>query len=310
MDKIVSLTLNPTIDKSTSVDTVSSEIKLRCENPSMEAGGGGINVSRAIHKLGGESTAVYTKGSYTGRLLNDLLDTEGIDHIGVPIEEATRESWTVFEKTTTLQYRFGMEGPTLNEREWQACIERVIELEPAYVVASGSLPPGVPVDFYKRMIDALKAYPEIKVVVDTSGDALYDALEAGVYLMKPNLRELEIFSKKKIDGEIHLKNIGQELINTGKVEVLVVSLGAAGAAMITADEFKLLRAPLVRVKSKVGAGDSMVGGIVMGLADGYGLENSVRMGIAAGTAAVMTEGTQLCRQEDALRLYDEIKVLD
>lgn len=307
MDKIVTLTMNPSLDISTRIQTVAPEIKLRCARPSFDPGGGGINVSRAIKFLGGESTAIYTAGGHTGVMLTQLLNEEGILNHPVLIDGMTREGFAVYEETSTLQYRFNMPGPELNADEWIACLEAIFELEPQYIVASGSLPPGVPIEFYGEITRYAKDYG-IRVIVDTAGEALNKSFGKGVYLMKPNLNELELFSGQQIEGEDHIREVARLLISEGLSEVMVVSMGAAGAALITETEYAHMRAPLVKVNSKVGAGDSMVGGIVMALAQGRTMIDAVRFGIAAGTAAVMTPGTDLCRESDALRLYEQITV--
>ena len=299
--------MNPTIDKSSSVDSVAPEIKLRCESPDFHPGGGGINVSRAIKKLGGVSLTVYTSGGSMGQMLENLLIQEGIQHQPVAVSGLTRESFTVFEKSTTLQYRFSMPGPEITTDECQQVLDTVFSHDADYLVASGSLPPGVPDDFYAQVAQQAKA-SNIPLIVDTTGNASHEAAKAGVFLLKPNLRELEIFVQKPIESDDHLKVVAQELIAAGMAEVLAVSMGAAGAAFITADTYANLRAPMVPIQSKVGAGDSMVGGIVLALARGQSLLDAVRYGVAAGSAAVMTPGTELCRLKDTDMLFEKVTV--
>lgn len=305
MQKIVTLTMNPALDKSTSIHSVAPEIKMRCNEPDFHPGGGGINVSRAIHYLGGETVAVFTSGSHIGQMLTDLIKQEGIDNRPISIEGITRESFTVYEESTGMQFRFNMPGPTLTPDEWIACLETVFELEPDYLVASGSLPPGVPIEFYGEITRYAAQY-KIRVIVDTAGDALNRTFGKGLYLLKPNIHELELFSGEKIQGEDHLRKVARRLIASGLAEVIVVSMGASGASLITADEYVHFRSPLVPIQSKVGAGDSMVGGITLALTQGKELKDAVRYGIAAGTAAVMTPGTELCRKADTDRLYEQV----
>lgn len=305
MDKVVTLTLNPALDLATDIHSVAPEIKLRCGAPRFHPGGGGINVSRAIRFLGGESSAVYAAGGHNGAMLTRLLTDEGIDSQPVEVSGITRENVVVYETSTGLQYRFTMPGPALSAGEWVACLETLFNLNPAYIVASGSLPPGVPVDFYGEITRYAREHG-IRVILDTAGDALNRAIGKGVYLLKPNLRELELFAGEAVPSESRIRAAGQRLIAEGLAEVMVVSLGAAGAALITSADCVFLRAPIVPIQSKVGAGDSMVGGIVMGLALGFELIDAARLGVAAGSAAVMTAGTALCRKEDAWRLYDEV----
>ena len=305
MEKVVTLTMNPALDVGTRIQSVASEIKLRCASPRFHPGGGGINVSRAIRFLGGESTAVFTAGGHIGVMLTQLLADEGIANHPIPIAAITRESFAVYEESSKLQYRFTMPGPELSADEWIACLEAVFDLNPAYIVASGSLPGGVPVEFYGEITRYARQYG-IRVIVDTAGEALNKAFGKGVYLMKPNLHELELFSGEKVRDENHIRNIARRLIAEGLAEIMVVSMGAAGASLITSSDYVHLHAPIVKIQSKVGAGDSMVGGLVMGLAAGRSLLDAVRFGIAAGSAAVMTAGTELCRREDAARLYEQI----
>lgn len=305
MDKIVTLTLNPALDVATRVHAVAPEIKLRCQAANFDPGGGGINVSRAIRFLGGESTAVYAAGGHNGAMIQQLLDAESIRNRAVPIAGITRQSFVVYEESTTLQYRFNMPGPDLSADEWIACLEALFDLEPAYIVASGSLPAGVPLEFYGEITRYARQY-DIRVIVDTAGEALHRSFGTGVFLMKPNLRELELFAGEKLQDEAHIKTVARRLIAEGLSDVLVVSMGAAGAALVTADRYLHQRAPVVKVGSKVGAGDSMVAGLVLRLAQGAPLEDALRYGVAAGSAAVMSPGTQLCQKRDVDRLYQEM----
>ncbi|MGJ3241042.1 MAG: 1-phosphofructokinase family hexose kinase [Anaerolineae bacterium] len=307
MASIITLTVNPTIDKSSSVDSVASEIKLRCDMPDYDPGGGGVNVSRAIKKLGGESRAVFTAGGGAGQLLNHLLELEGVTTCTIPISGLTRENLTIYEKTTGLQYRFGMPGPVISE--WRRCIAVTLEQDADYIVASGSLAPGMPDDFYKQLADHVQQ-TDSKLIIDTSGKALETCADAGVFLLKPNLHELELLSGKKFESEERMVDITRELIANGMAEVFVISMGASGALMVTANQAVKMRPPVVPIRSKVGAGDSMVGGIVWSLSNGDDLLTAVRYGIAAGSAAVMTEGTDLCRAEDVHHIFKRIAIVE
>lgn len=309
MPGIVTLTVNPTIDKSANAETVASEIKIRCTDPKFDPGGGGINVSRAIFKIGGESTAVFTAGGGPGDMLDRLLTDEGVTTQRIPIAGLTRENLTVFETSSELQYRFGMPGPNLSEEEWQRCIDAVLALQPETIVGSGSLAPNMPVDFYAQLARQAKNSAQ-RVIVDTSGEALEACKEAELFLMKPNLRELELLSGEKFRTEDHIVEIARRLISEGMAQTFVISMGSSGALLVTADDAARMRPPVVPIQSKVGAGDSMVGGIVWALSEGHDLRTATRYGIAAGTAAVMTPGTELCRREDVFRIYDRIAVLD
>ncbi len=307
MQNVVTLTMNPALDVASSINSVAPEIKLRCAAPRFHPGGGGINVSRAIRFLGGASSAVYAAGGHIGAMLAQLLDGEGIDHHAVPTLGITRESFVVYEQSTSLQYRFTLPGPELSAEEWIACLETVFNLNPAYLVASGSLPGGVPLAFYGEITRYAREHG-IRVILDTAGDALNHALGKGVYLIKPNLRELELLAGEQIRDETQIRTAGRRLIADGLADVIVVSIGARGAALITSEQYLHLHAPVVPIASKVGAGDSMVGGIAKALAEGHDLVDAARLGVAAGSAAVMTPGTQLCRRDDAYRLYESVVI--
>lgn len=305
--KIITLTMNPAIDTSTSVESVAPEIKMRCAPALSEAGGGGINVSRVIKRLGGESVALFPSGGATGLMLEALLQAEQIRYDPIPTHALTRENFMVFEESSGQQFRFGMPGPKLDTQEWRACLEALRQYPDAdYIVASGSLPPGVPHDFYVQVAEIAEEIGA-KLILDTSSAALTETLkQAAVYLLKPNLRELGQLAGENIQDEKQQKAIAQDLIAAGKVEIIAVSIGAAGCFLFTADGFEHLRAPLVPIRSAVGAGDSMVGGIVLGLTQGLSIKRAVQYGIAAGSATVMSDGSQLCNPDDVKRLYQEL----
>lgn len=305
--KIVTLTLNPTIDSNTNVKQVVPDHKLRCTRPHHEPGGGGLNVSRAIKKLGGESLALVTAGGVNGEWLKTVLDENGIYHSTVALSGLTRENLTVFEETSDNQYRFVMPGPKVSLEECEIFLKKLGEINPTpeYIVASGSLPPGAPVDFYGRVAELGRELGS-KVIVDTSGEPLRQAVKAGVFMVKPNMRELEHLVGCKIKGETQMKMHAEKMLRDRKSEVVVISLGAGGAFMVSKNESLHLRAPTVPIQSKVGAGDSMVAGMVLSLGRGRSLLESVKFGIAAGAAAVMTPGTELCRRKDTERLYKQM----
>jgi 6-phosphofructokinase 2 len=306
--RIVSLTINPAIDVNTSVNTFIAEIKLRCSAPHREPGGGGINVSRAVKKLGGDSLALYTSGGLTGQMLKELLDSEDLENVPIPIKDITRENIIVYDKSTTNQYRLCMPGPELAEKELKFILDQIAAMDPKpdYIVASGSLPPNTPANFYARVAKIGKEIGS-KVIVDTHGEPLRSALQAGVFLIKPNFQELGLLAGHEIKSDKQMEEIARKLIESGQCEVVVVSLGAAGVFWVSSESCKYIRSPAVIIKSKVGAGDSMIGGIVLKLAQDWTVKDVINYGVAAGTAAVMTPGTELCRLEDTERLYEELK---
>ena len=284
MQKIITVTLNPSLDKSTTVDAIVPEKKLLCSTSVLESGGGGINVSRALNHLGCRSLALYMCGGYTGGQFKKMMDESGIECVAFDIAQDTRENLIVVDSTSHKQYRFGMKGPGLVESEWQ---QPLLFLENntgyEYVVASGSLPMGVPLDFLARMA-AIVQKKGAKLIIDTSGEALKHAINKGVFLIKPNLAELSFLCGKDELKDDEIALAARSIISEGGCNVVVVSLGAKGAMLVTKDETIEMPSPEVEVKSTVGAGDSMVAGLVLGILKGYNWKNTLKLGIACGTA--------------------------
>lgn len=307
MNEIITITLNPALDKSTYVNHVQPEKKMRCKNPFFEPGGGGVNVSRAIKKLGGSSCAWFLAGGPSGEKLCELLRNEGVNFKAIKIKNWTRENLMVMEETSGNQFRFGMPGPEVTEEEWKQLLIWLEELKddelPKYVVASGSLPPGVPEDFYLQVAEIANRRG-FRLVVDTSGNALIKAAGAGVYLLKPNMQELPTLIGKEEVSALEQEQIAKQVLSEGKCQVLVVSLGPRGAMLVTKEgNISYVVSPAVKQQSAVGAGDSMVAAMVLSLMKGCSLDEMVRYGVAAGTAATMTPGSELCKKEDTEEIY-------
>jgi 6-phosphofructokinase 2 len=308
MKSIYTLTLSPALDKSTHVDHVIPESKLRCAEPKFEPGGGGINVSRAIKKLGGQSVAIYPKGGPIGEHFEHLLGEEGIQQNTISSKNWTRENFIVVETASNRQFRFGMPGSELLESEWKECLERIKDPSHKidYLVASGSTPPGVPPDFYRQLAKIVND-KGAKLVLDTSGNALKEAIKEGIYLLKPNIRELSEIVGTELNSVPEQEEAALKIIEEGKIEILVVSLGASGAMLASKDGIIHVSAPSVAKKSTVGAGDSMVGGMVLSLSRGMNLLETLQYGVASGTAATMNPGTELCKLEDVEKLYNWLR---
>lgn len=306
MTAITTVTANPAIDTTATAEHVVADRKLRCTDVSHEPGGGGINVARAIARLGGTAAAIHTQGGENGNRLSRLLDGEGLKHAPLPVEGETRENVTVYEDATGRQFRFVMPGPKMTEDESKRLLAAVEEScrRCEYLVASGSLPPGTDAHLYARMASVARDN-DTSFILDASGKALKAALEEGVYLVKPNLREVAELAGCDIGDEPCVRDHVRQAIGEGQAEIFVVSLGAGGVLLATREGVSQMSAPTVPVKSKVGAGDSMVAGIVWGLAQGKDVSDAVRYGIASGAAAAMTPGTELCRAAETNRLYKQ-----
>lgn len=303
MARIVTLTMNPALDIATSVERIAPERKLRCDAPRYDPGGGGINVARVTHALGVDALAVFPAGGAAGELIGHLLRQEGVGYSAIPIRGFTRESLNVAERKSGQQYRFILPGPEIGSLDQQHCLD-ALEAAAAnadYIVASGSLPPGVPEDFYARVGEIAKRLGR-RLVLDTSGPALRHA-GTGVHLLKPSLAEVEGLLDHPIQGEREEEQAARELVEQGRCEVAVVSLGMRGALLASKQGVERLPAVQVASKTAVGAGDSMLAGILVGLIRGLGLREATRYGIAAGAAALLAAGTQLCRPEDVERLH-------
>jgi 6-phosphofructokinase 2 len=301
-DKIVTLTVNPAIDKSTKFSGLVAEQKIRCENPHFDAGGGGVNVSKAIARLGGKSEAIFTAGGPSGELLQDLLKKEAIDYQVIKTKNWTRENFIAVDSLTNAQYRFGMPGAVILPEEANEILKLIEQLSPTYLVASGSLSEGLGDDFYEK-VAAVSRKIGSKLIIDTSGEPLQKAIDEGVYLLKPNLGELAKLVGSNVLEIDQVDEAAREIIAKGGCEIVVVSLGPQGAVLVSKDICEHIPAPSVQKKSTVGAGDSMVGGMVWALSQGKSLQEMLRWGVACGSAATMNEGTQLFKKEDAERLF-------
>ncbi len=309
MAPIVTLTMNPALDVSTETPEVRPSDKLRCAPPHYQPGGGGINVARVITALGGRATPIFPVGGPSGDLLCALLLETGIAFEAVRIAGATRESFTVDERSTGRQYRFVLPGPTVTGEEQAHVLEAIAALPdlPDYIVASGSLPPGVAPDFYARLGRAARRIGA-RFILDCPGEVLAASAGAGALLIKPNLLELEAAAGHPLADDRARITAARALITAGVAEAVVISRGVDGALLVTAGEATALPADLVPVRSTVGAGDSMVGAITLGLARGEALHAAVRYGMAAGAAAVMSGASELAHREDTERLLQEAMV--
>lgn len=303
--RIVTLTLNPAVDSSCSTDRVRPLNKVRTTNERFDPGGGGINVARVVNELGGESFAVYLAGGRSGALLEELIRSVGVTSHQIHIAEPTRVSHVVFEESTKLEYRFTPEGPRIGDGEWEAALDFIQMLDIDYVVASGSLPRGVPVDVYARLA-ADVARRGGRLVLDTSGPALAATLEHGIYLAKPSRGEFADLMGHGLDDLQSLEEAARELIGRGRVQLLAVTLGHDGALLASSAGVRWLTPPKIEVRSAVGAGDSFVAGMVHGLAQGETIDRAFALGVAAGTATVLTPGTELCRKADVLRFWEPL----
>ena len=304
---IVTVTLSPCIDKSTTVDKFIPEKKLKCSYPLLEAGGGGINVSKVLKNFRMASTCIYLSGGYTGKILDHLIYHEGL--IAVPVESpcTTRENIIVFENQTHLQFRFGMPVNCISRKEWKGVITQIKQTKPSCIVFSGSVHPDLEEAFFKELYNYIRKH-QCRFIVDTSGKALTKIIATGAYLIKPNQNEFSsLFGKETLSKNDIIKK-ASALVKKGKVENVVVSLGKEGAVLINKQCVYSYAPPVLEVKSTVGAGDSMVAAIVYALENGKSVEEAVRFGIAAGSATTINSGMRLCSLSGAKKMISKVNV--
>ncbi|MBX3235948.1 MAG: 1-phosphofructokinase [Nitrospiraceae bacterium] len=305
---IYTITLNPALDHFLEVEEFRVDDANRVLTETLYAGGKGIDVSRAIRQLGGESMALGFIGGHNGRVMVDLLKAEGVTCYFTPIEQETRRNVIVTTTGTRTQTVLNAKGPTIAPEEWQAFLAHlnVLDLRHAYVVMSGSLPRGVPTDAYRQIVTLVQDHGA-KAVLDADGTALRFGLQAKPFATKPNVNELQRLVAKPLRNERALLQAASRLNQQG-IDVVMVSRGRAGLLMV--DRLEQFRAvpPKVTVRSTVGAGDSTVAGFVFMHAGGKPLEDCARFATASGTAATLAPGNQLCRLRDVQRLLSKVKV--
>lgn len=304
MTKIYTLTLAPSLDSATLTPQIYPEGKLRCSAPVFEPGGGGINVARAITFLGGAATAIYPAGGATGEHLTALLESEHVPVDTIEAQDWTRQNLHVHVSASGEQYRFVMPGAAITPEEFQRLEEKVLAIEPgSLLVVSGSLPPEISVDDLTQLVKNAQQHG-LRCIIDSSGDALAAALTVGnIELVKPNQKELSALVQRDLSQPDDVRQAAEELIHSGKARRVVVSLGPQGALGVDASGSVHVVPPPMKSQSTVGAGDSMVGAMTLRLAENASLEDMVRFGVSAGSAATINQGTRLCSLENTQKIY-------
>ncbi len=306
MVPILTITTNPAVDLATSVEHVEAGPKLRCRAPRIDPGGGGVNVARAIHNLGGAAIALVAAGGATGDRLLSLLAAEGVAVLPVPVAAETRQSFAVTDEGTGEQYRFSVPGDPLTEAEGAAILRRIIEAAPAggFAVYSGSVAPGLPVDFVAQ-INAAIAPKAMRLVVDVSAAALHHLLEHPVrlHVLRIDHKESAMAAGHPMATVEDSRRFAAALVAQGVADIVVTGRGAEGSVLVSRDTCLFSRTPPVAVRSKIGAGDTFVGAFTLSLARGESLSAALCWGVAGASGTVSTEGTVLCTREDADVLF-------
>ena len=305
---IYTVTLNPALDHFIEVDGLVVDDANRVKGECLYAGGKGIDVSRALRHLGGNSMALGFIGGHNGRTMVDLLKAEGVTCYFTPITRETRRDIVVCTGKPRTQTMLNAPGPVVTPVEWHAFLThlRLLDLREAYVVVSGSLPRGVPADAYYQIITLVRKLGA-KAILDADGPCLREGLKAKPFAIKPNLNELRRATGKPLRTDAEIVAAAATLNRSG-VEIVLVSCGRRGLFVV--GDGARIRAvpPPVKVRSTVGAGDSAVAGFVFGHAGGKSSEECARFAAAAGTAATLAPGNQLCTLKDTLRLVPRIKI--
>ncbi len=299
---VLTVTLNPALDLSTETDQVVAGRKLRCAEPRLDPGGGGINVSRLVARLGGETTAFVALGGATGMRLVAALQAERISTRIVPIAHETRTSLSVTARDTGAQFRFMLPGPELSAAEYDA-MGRALAEEAAtgdFVVVSGSLPTGAAPDVPARLAGAL-AGKRLRLVVDTSGPALDHLVRqpAGELAARPEILRFDHLEAEAAAGRPlpHLADaaaFAADLVARGVARRIVIGRGAEGNLLAELGAIWFARPAPVEVVSAIGAGDSFLAALTYAFAIGSSAPDALQWGTAAACAAVATPGTKIC----------------
>lgn len=304
---ILTVTLNPALDLSAHVDAMVPGPKLRLDRPLVEPGGGGVNVARAIHELGGAVTVWVALGGTAGEQHRALMTAQGLSVCGFDVTGETRANWAISDATGQ-QFRLQLPGPDWTSEQSDAALSDVVTQAKGLVVLSGSQPPGVDTRFPQRLAAALGA--SCQLVIDTSGDALRQLVEAPSAEARPLLLRLDQAESEGLAGMplatvADSAALARALVARGVATWVCLARGADGSVLVGEQGAWHCRPPEVKVASKVGAGDSFTGALVLALAQYAPPQEALKLGTAAAAAAVMTEGTALCRRADVQRLLPE-----
>jgi 6-phosphofructokinase 2 len=307
---IATITLNPSLDQHITVDGLVLDGTNRWSRLYRYAGGKGIDVSRAIHEMGGSTIAYGFIGGTIGRAVEILLDQEGVPFSFTPIQRETRTNFIITDTKSSQQTRIDAPGPYIPKREWERFRRKMLRIRPNpdFIVTGGSAPPGIPDDVYYTIITEAKNFG-VRTILDADGHWLAEGIKAKPYLIKPNIEEAEELLNRELPTEEAIIKAALDLVDIG-IEIVVISRGKDGIIAATTEEILKAVSPPVKVKSAVGAGDCTVAGLALKLANEESLLEACRLGVALGTAAVLSPGTELAHRADVERLLPQIKVED
>jgi 6-phosphofructokinase 2 len=309
VSSVVTVCMKPAIDLFCETERLIDDGKSRCRIFQRAPGGGGINVARNLHGMGLSVLAVLAAGGPNGQQLQEMLTMDKVPFRCFAIEDDTCQNIGISEASTGKMYHLVFPGQQLKESEWQNCLKSINDLDPKpeYLVLSGSLPQGVPDDFYGRIAADAKA-KGISAILDTSGRALAAPLKAGVYLAKLNRAEFaDSGYSGSLDDYPRMLAAMAEMVARGMAEALIVTLDANGALLASRDGDSLhVRPPQVNVVSHVGAGDSFVSLLIYQLYHGKSLVEAYHYGVAAAAAKVQIPGNSLTDLKLVESIYQQI----
>jgi 6-phosphofructokinase 2 len=305
---IYTITLNPALDRTMEVDGLVVDDANRILQEERYAGGKGIDSSRVIEELGGESTALGFIGGYDGLELEGRLINEGVLCDFTRIGGETRTNIVLTNRRDKTQILLNAAGPRITPAEIGLFFQRIRSLghDAEFVIVSGSVPPGVNRNIYAQMITTLKG-KGIRVALDADGELLRQGCGAKPFIIKPNIHEFQRLTgvtSTKVDD---LVAKARQMVAEG-ITIVLISMGVKGLLGTTKDEAYWAIPPRVRVLSQVGAGDSALAGFIYALTKKKSFRESLILAAAAGTAAVMTPGTALCQRKDVIRIQKKIKI--
>jgi 1-phosphofructokinase family hexose kinase len=308
MTSIFTITLNPGIDRELTVPAILFDNVLRSTSIKIDFGGKGLNVSRMLKELGTPSTALGFIGGKSGEFLQEGLESLGILTDFVWTEGESRTNFSLISEQANHHIKVNEPGPTITTEEQNKLYEKISDrCQPGdWWIISGSLPPGVPADYYSKLITTIQSH-QGKAILDTSGNALAEGCRALPYLVKPNQFELSDLTN------LPVKSNQQVLLAAEKVRVMgpsivIVSLGKVGALLTTKKDSFLVNSPTIKERNPIGAGDSLTAGLVWAFSQGISMEESLRWGVACGAATTSLDGTAVGTFELVKELFPMTEV--
>lgn len=304
MPRIITLTPNPALDFSFEADKVEPNQKLRCSNPRVDAGGGGVNVARAALRLSAQTLAIFTTGGLHGATLKEAVARENVPARIIPVGGETRPAFHVRETSSGDEFRFNFPGAEMSDGEASLFLTALEEEAKSgdYIVASGSLPPGAPRDFWGRAAHIAKSKGARFAIDSTKG--VVEALEEGVDLLRLNKSEAPTFAGRSLQWPDDAANFAMDLVAKGKAGRVAITHGGEGGILAGPSGVARAPSPDVKIVSAVGAGDSFVAALVIALMKNEPDANALRFALAAASATLMTPGTALFEPKEVVRIYE------